>query len=154
MEDINTEEIGTSCSHLSFVISSSKPGHSPSLEGGRWSVGDDHQSLRLEREDWESESGEDRRKHKKRPRKCRAVGENLNAHEPVGGLTEAPHEHGKGLTGCGRFRQALSAHLCLGFFLIQKLVPLLSCCCPCLLRSYLHHERNCDAFGGIVGTFA
>jgi hypothetical protein len=47
--------------------------------------GDDHQSLRLEREEWESESGEERRKHKKRPRKCRAVGENLMAHERVGG---------------------------------------------------------------------
>jgi len=71
-----------------------------------------------------------------------------------GRLTKAPHEHGKGLTGCGRFRQARSALRCVRFFLIQKLVLFFSCCSPCLLRSYLHHERNCDAFGGIVGNFA
>jgi len=71
-----------------------------------------------------------------------------------GRLTKAPHEHGKGLTGCGRFRQALAASLCLDFFVIQKLVLFLSCCSPCLLRSYLHHERNCDVFCGIVGNFA
>ncbi|CAK9867833.1 unnamed protein product [Sphagnum jensenii] len=39
-----------------------------------------------------------------------------------GRLTKAPDEHGEGLTGCGSFRQALSARLCLGFFLIQKLL--------------------------------
>jgi hypothetical protein len=48
-----------------------------------------------------------------------------------GRLTKAPDEHGEGLTGCGRFRQALSTRLCLGFFLIQKLVLFLSYCSPC-----------------------
>jgi len=35
-----------------FCHSSSKPGHSPSLEGGRWSLGDDHQSF-----SWKEKNG-------------------------------------------------------------------------------------------------
>jgi len=73
------------------------------------------------REESVSESGEEGRRPMKRPGKCRAGRDLISWRRSVWGpLRKAPHEHGWGLTSCGRFRQALSARLCLGFFLIQK----------------------------------
>ncbi len=74
-----------------------------------------------EREESVSESGEEGRRSMKRSSKCRAGGDLISWRTSVWGPpTKAPLEHGRGLTGCGRFREALYARLCLGFFLIQK----------------------------------
>jgi hypothetical protein len=78
-------------------------------------VGDDHQSLKLEREEWESDSGEERGKHKKKPSKCRAVGENLVAHERVGGYQRRPMSTAKDLLVAGGFDK-----LCLRFFVLAS----------------------------------
>jgi hypothetical protein len=45
---------------------------------------------------------------------------NLTAQERVGPANKPAPGARPGLNGCGRFRQVLSARLCLGCFLIQK----------------------------------